>query len=108
MRIDLHVHSRYSTRPSQWVLQKLGCQECYTEPQENLIPEETGIIVPGNDAEALRVAITRLVADPARLKRMGMAARRYVKERSFDNAFLATWKIYEEKAAALNRIAAAE
>jgi glycosyltransferase involved in cell wall biosynthesis len=76
-------------------------------PQENLIPEETGIIVPGNDAEALRAAITRLVADPARLKRMGMAARRYVKERSFDNAFLATWKIYEEKAAALNRIAAA-
>jgi glycosyltransferase involved in cell wall biosynthesis/predicted metal-dependent phosphoesterase TrpH len=33
MKIDLHVHSKYSTRPSQWVLQKLGCQECYTEPQ---------------------------------------------------------------------------
>ena len=33
MKIDLHVHSRYSTRPSQWVLQKLGCQECYTQPQ---------------------------------------------------------------------------
>jgi len=32
MKIDLHVHSQYSTRPSQWVLQKLGCQECYTEP----------------------------------------------------------------------------
>jgi predicted metal-dependent phosphoesterase TrpH len=32
MKIDLHVHSKYSTRPSQWVLQKLGCQECYTEP----------------------------------------------------------------------------
>jgi hypothetical protein len=32
MKIDLHVHSRYSTRPSQWVLQKLGCHECYTEP----------------------------------------------------------------------------
>ncbi len=33
MKIDLHVHSKYSTRPSQWVLQKLGCQECYTEPR---------------------------------------------------------------------------
>jgi len=33
MKIDLHVHSKYSTRPSLWVLQKLGCQECYTEPQ---------------------------------------------------------------------------
>jgi glycosyltransferase involved in cell wall biosynthesis len=33
MKIDLHVHSKFSTRPSQWVLQKLGCQECYTEPK---------------------------------------------------------------------------
>ena len=32
MKIDLHVHSKYSVRPSQWVLQKLGCHECYTEP----------------------------------------------------------------------------
>ena len=34
MKIDLHVHSRFSTRPSQWVLQKLGCHECYTKPEE--------------------------------------------------------------------------
>ncbi len=34
MKIDLHVHSRYSTRPSQWVLQKLGCHECYTQPKQ--------------------------------------------------------------------------
>ena len=34
MKIDLHVHSKYSTRPSQWVLQKLGCHECYTNPQD--------------------------------------------------------------------------
>jgi glycosyltransferase involved in cell wall biosynthesis len=32
MKIDLHVHSKYSTRPSHWVLQRLGCHECYTEP----------------------------------------------------------------------------
>jgi len=32
MKIDLHVHSKYSTRPSQWVLQKLNCPESYTEP----------------------------------------------------------------------------
>lgn len=32
MKIDLHVHSKYSRRPSQWVLQKIGCHECYTEP----------------------------------------------------------------------------
>ncbi len=33
-RIDLHVHSKHSTRPSQWILQKLGCSESYTEPQK--------------------------------------------------------------------------
>jgi glycosyltransferase involved in cell wall biosynthesis len=32
MKIDLHVHSKFSTRPSQWILQKLGCPESFTEP----------------------------------------------------------------------------
>ncbi len=32
MKADLHVHSRYSTRPSQWFLQKIGCPESFTEP----------------------------------------------------------------------------
>ena len=34
MRIDLHVHSRFSKRPSQWVLQKLGCAESFTTPEQ--------------------------------------------------------------------------
>jgi glycosyltransferase involved in cell wall biosynthesis len=34
MKVDLHVHSKYSVRPSQWILQKLGCPECFTEPAE--------------------------------------------------------------------------
>jgi glycosyltransferase involved in cell wall biosynthesis len=34
MNIDLHVHSKYSVRPSQWILQKLGCPESFTEPAE--------------------------------------------------------------------------
>ncbi|MGD9058062.1 MAG: glycosyl transferase, partial [Desulfobacterales bacterium] len=32
MRADLHVHSKYSQRPSQWFLQKIGCPESFTEP----------------------------------------------------------------------------
>ena len=32
MKIDPHVHSRHSTRPSQWVLQKIGCPESFTAP----------------------------------------------------------------------------
>jgi glycosyltransferase involved in cell wall biosynthesis len=32
MKADLHVHSKFSKRPSQWVLKKIGCAESYTEP----------------------------------------------------------------------------
>jgi len=32
LTIDLHVHSKFSTRPSQWVLQKLNCPESFTQP----------------------------------------------------------------------------
>jgi glycosyltransferase involved in cell wall biosynthesis/phosphatidylserine decarboxylase len=70
-------------------------------PHENVVPGETGFVVPGNDADSLRVAIEALLDDPARLQRMGQAARRYVQERSFENAFQATWKIYEQAAVRL-------
>lgn len=29
---DLHVHSKFSSRPSQWILKKIGCPESFTEP----------------------------------------------------------------------------
>jgi len=32
-KIDLHVHSQYSERPSEWFLQRLGAQESYTDPE---------------------------------------------------------------------------
>ncbi|MEW6261956.1 MAG: glycosyltransferase [Thermodesulfobacteriota bacterium] len=32
MKIDLHVHSKFSKRPSQWILQKIGCPESFTDP----------------------------------------------------------------------------
>jgi glycosyltransferase involved in cell wall biosynthesis len=31
-KADLHVHSKYSKRPAQWILRKLGASESYTEP----------------------------------------------------------------------------
>lgn len=31
---DLHVHSRYSNRPSEWLLRRIGAPECFTEPKE--------------------------------------------------------------------------
>ncbi len=33
MKIDLHVHSKYSDRPSQWALRKLGAPESFVDPQ---------------------------------------------------------------------------
>ena len=32
VRIDFHVHSMYSKRPSAWFLKKIGCPESFTEP----------------------------------------------------------------------------
>ncbi len=31
-KADLHVHSKFSKRPTEWILQKLGCPESFTEP----------------------------------------------------------------------------
>jgi glycosyltransferase involved in cell wall biosynthesis len=33
MKADLHVHSKFSKRPSQWILQKINCPESFTEPR---------------------------------------------------------------------------
>jgi glycosyltransferase involved in cell wall biosynthesis len=32
-RVDLHVHSKYSDRPSEWILRRIGAPECHTEPK---------------------------------------------------------------------------
>lgn len=34
MKIDLHCHSKFSKRPTLWLMQKLGCPESFTEPLE--------------------------------------------------------------------------
>ena len=33
-RVDLHVHTLYSDRPSEWVLRRIGAPESFTEPKE--------------------------------------------------------------------------
>ena len=33
-RADLHVHSKYSDRPSEWFLKRIGTAESYTEPED--------------------------------------------------------------------------
>lgn len=33
-RADLHVHSKYSDRPTEWFLRRIGAPECFTDPLE--------------------------------------------------------------------------
>jgi len=63
-------------------------------PQENIIPDQTGIVVKGDDEESLLRGMQQMIADPDRLKEMGRAARVYAEKRSFERAFEATWKLY--------------
>ena len=32
-RVDMHVHSKFSDRPNQWILRRVGAPECFTDPQ---------------------------------------------------------------------------
>ncbi|MDD2707507.1 MAG: glycosyltransferase [Verrucomicrobiae bacterium] len=32
-KVDLHVHSRHSDRPSEWILRRVGAPECFTAPE---------------------------------------------------------------------------
>lgn len=34
LKTDMHAHTKYSEHPSEWVLQKLGTKESYTEPED--------------------------------------------------------------------------
>jgi glycosyltransferase involved in cell wall biosynthesis len=43
--------------------------------------EETGLLVPAGDSQALGEAIGRLAADPARRRQLGLAGRAFVSER---------------------------
>jgi len=43
--------------------------------------EETGLMVPPQDTDALRAAIERLLAEPALGERLAQAARAWVRER---------------------------
>ena len=72
-------------------------------PRENIINGETGVIVPVGDPGRLAGKIVSLAGNPEKLKIMGRKAREYARARSFDRAFLDTWKIFEEKT--LNRVA---
>jgi glycosyltransferase involved in cell wall biosynthesis len=63
-------------------------------PQENLVPEKTGLVVPADDSDALTEAVMKLTADTHLLKKMGADARNYMEHRCFESAFLKLWDSY--------------
>lgn len=70
-------------------------------PRENMIPGKTGVVVKGDDAESLLAAIEHLLESPERLREMGGAARKYMEDRSFEEAFDRTWKMYRDNSLSL-------
>jgi glycosyltransferase involved in cell wall biosynthesis len=58
-------------------------------PAEQVVPEETGLLVPPGDAPALAAALDRLVRDPALRARMGEAGRARALERYDETRVLA-------------------
>jgi glycosyltransferase involved in cell wall biosynthesis len=66
-----------------------------------VVHEETGLLVPPRDVEALRAALTRLLDDRELRERMGMKARERIKEHfSWDRVTELTVNAYEEALAA--------
>lgn len=64
-------------------------------PKENIIPGETGFIVKANDEHALLKTLKQLIDNKPFVKKMGEAGRKYMETRSFETAFVETWKMYE-------------
>ena len=65
-------------------------------PRDIVVPGETGIVVPGRDASALKRGIESML-DRDKLMKMGLQARGAVEARRFDHAFLEYWKCYERE-----------
>lgn len=65
-------------------------------PMENIIPGETGIIIKGNSEDALYHGIKSLL-DKEKLAKMSSNALSYMKQRSFQDAFLQTWEFYNQQ-----------
>ncbi|NNJ99705.1 MAG: glycosyltransferase family 1 protein [Desulfatitalea sp.] len=65
-------------------------------PCENMIHGQTGLICRSDDVESLLDAIQSLLSDTGSRRAMGKAARGYVEQRSFENAFLKMWELYQD------------
>ena len=65
-------------------------------PHENILNNITGWVVKADDPKDLLETLQRLMLNPGLLRKMGKSARDYMASRSFDGAFIQTWKMYQE------------
>ncbi len=70
-------------------------------PRDIVVPGETGVVVQGKNAPALRKGIESML-DRDKLSTMGLHARATVEARRFDQSFLEYWKCYERAPASRN------
>jgi glycosyltransferase involved in cell wall biosynthesis len=63
-------------------------------PRENLIPGQTGLIVPATTPEAFKKAVLKIIRTPGLLERMKNQARQYMEGRSFEKSFEQVWAYY--------------
>ncbi|WDP88458.1 MAG: glycosyltransferase [Desulfobacter sp.] len=64
-------------------------------PCENMKDRGTGLVVPGDDTAALVRAMETLASDKNMRRNMGIQARAYMENRSFENAFIQSWEFYK-------------
>ena len=67
-------------------------------PQENLLLEKTGLIVPADNSSALATAMLYLLNHPDLLQSMQQEARIYMENRSFESCFMQSWDLYSSAA----------
>jgi glycosyltransferase involved in cell wall biosynthesis/predicted metal-dependent phosphoesterase TrpH len=65
-------------------------------PHENILSNRTGWIVKADDPKDLLESLQRMILNPHLIRKMGKSARDYMESRSFDGAFIETWKMYRE------------
>jgi glycosyltransferase involved in cell wall biosynthesis len=66
-------------------------------PKENIIPDNTGLVVSGNSDKALMNGLETFLKNPAMIRQMGSTAREYMEKRSFETAFIKSWHMYKEQ-----------
>jgi glycosyltransferase involved in cell wall biosynthesis len=64
-------------------------------PKENLIPGETGFVVPANDEDMFMRSLLELVDNPSLLQVMSKRAREYTEGRSFEDAYIELWNSHK-------------